>query len=48
MKRMTSDKISFVATKQQQNENEKYLKKYLTKKRISDKIQKLSQDDVDP
>ena len=35
---MTSDKISFVATKQQQNENEKYLKKYLTEKKISGKI----------
>ena len=45
---MKSDKISFVATKQQQNENEKYLKKYLTKKRISDKIFFAATSRVDP
>ena len=45
---MTSDKISVVATKQQQNENEKYLKKYLTNKRVSDKIFFAATSRVDP
>ena len=45
---MTSDIILFVAAKQQQNENEKYLKKYLTKKGISDKILFAATSRVDP